>query len=118
MEEWIDTSEASQLSNLPVETIRVLIRRYQVAAHKRGGRFWISKQSLLQYLASDRQAATILDTPNASPDAVPSMQTTDTLSPQAPGIDFAAAYEVLIHAYIRLRMTETHTTHADERPTS
>ena len=56
MADWITTEEATQLSGYSDQYIRRLIRQEKLTAEKKGGQFWINKQSLLDYIQAAQEA--------------------------------------------------------------
>jgi hypothetical protein len=56
MHEWIDTEEASQLSGYNVVYLRTLLRDKKIASKKRGGAYWVDKQSLLDFVSAASDA--------------------------------------------------------------
>lgn len=50
MAEWIDTEEAALISGYHVNYLRTLLRSEKVSAKKKGGAYWIDRQSLLTYM--------------------------------------------------------------------
>ena len=49
MADWITTDEASQLTGYSITYLRHLIRQNKIEAQKKGGQFWVERQSLLAY---------------------------------------------------------------------
>ena len=56
MAEWIDTEEAQQLSGYNIQYLRILLRERKIAGKKRGGAYWVDKQSLLDYITAAEEA--------------------------------------------------------------
>jgi excisionase family DNA binding protein len=50
MSDWITTEEASELSGYHVVYLRGLIRSKKIEAQKKGGSFWVKRDSLLAYM--------------------------------------------------------------------
>ena len=50
MADWITTDEAAEISGYHPEHIRRLIREKKINAEKKGGQFWINRQSLLDFI--------------------------------------------------------------------
>ena len=50
MADWITTEEAAEISGYHVVYLRGLIRRAKIKAQKKGGAYWVDRQSLLAYL--------------------------------------------------------------------
>ena len=55
MAEWIDTEEAAKISGYHIDHIRLLLREKKVGGKKKGGAYWVDKQSLLDYIAAASQ---------------------------------------------------------------
>jgi excisionase family DNA binding protein len=56
MADWIITTEASELSGYSEQYIRRLIRQKKLKAEKKGGRHWVDKQSLLDYMKAAKES--------------------------------------------------------------
>ena len=54
MADWIDTDEAAKISGYHVNYLRTLLREAKIAAKKKGGAYWIDRQSLLDYIKTAR----------------------------------------------------------------
>ncbi len=48
--DWISTTEATELSGYHPEYIRQLIRQGEIQANRKGTMYWIDRGSLLSYL--------------------------------------------------------------------
>jgi Helix-turn-helix domain len=57
MAEWIDTEEAAQISGYHVNYLRTLLREEKISAKKKGGSYWIDRQSLLDYIRAAQTSA-------------------------------------------------------------
>jgi excisionase family DNA binding protein len=55
MADSITTDEAVTLSGYNLEYIRRLIRNKKIEAEKKGGHYWVSRQSLMDYLATNKE---------------------------------------------------------------
>lgn len=47
--EYLSTDEASELTGYSVQYLRRLIRKKNIVAIKKGGRFWVEVESLMAY---------------------------------------------------------------------
>ena len=56
MADWITTEEAAQISGYHLEYIRRIIRGKRIRAEKKGGQFWVDRQSLLEYLEAAKES--------------------------------------------------------------
>lgn len=54
MTDWITTDEAAEISGYHIDHIRLLLRQKKVAAKKKGGAYWVDRQSLFDYLTTAR----------------------------------------------------------------
>jgi excisionase family DNA binding protein len=54
MADWITTDEAAEISGYSVAHLRDLLRQKKIKAEKRGGHYWIYRDSILEYI---REAA-------------------------------------------------------------
>ena len=50
MADWITTDEARDISGYNIAYLRELIRKDKIGAQKKGGAYWVDKQSLLKYI--------------------------------------------------------------------
>ncbi|MCL4552329.1 MAG: helix-turn-helix domain-containing protein [Candidatus Marsarchaeota archaeon] len=55
MADWITTEEAREISGYNVAYLRELIRTEKITAQKKGGAYWVDKQSLLAYIDAAKQ---------------------------------------------------------------
>lgn len=67
MAEWIDTSEAQQLSGYSIYHLRHLLREKKILGKKKGGAYWIDKASLDAYLAEAARSGDARTGPKSSP---------------------------------------------------
>lgn len=56
MADWITTDEAHEMSGYNVAYLRELIRTEKITAQKKGGAYWVDKQSLLAYMEAAKKA--------------------------------------------------------------
>ena len=50
MADWITTDEAAEISGYHVVYLRELIRNKKIEAEKKGGSFWVKRESLMTYM--------------------------------------------------------------------
>jgi excisionase family DNA binding protein len=50
MADWITTDEAAEISGYNIQHLRALIREQKIKADKKGGQYWVDRQSLSDYL--------------------------------------------------------------------
>ncbi|MCL5996223.1 MAG: helix-turn-helix domain-containing protein [Chloroflexi bacterium] len=56
MADWITTDEASQITGYSLAHLRDLLRQKKIKAEKRGGHYWIDRNSILEYAQKAAQA--------------------------------------------------------------
>lgn len=56
MSDWITTDEAVELSGYNIQYVRELVRDKKIKAQKKGGSYWVDKQSLLDYIAVAKES--------------------------------------------------------------
>ena len=56
MTNWITSAEATAISGFNSDYLRRLIRTWRIAAEKKGGHYWIDRQSLLDYLKDGQKS--------------------------------------------------------------
>ena len=56
MAEWITTDEASLLSGYSIQYLRFLLREKKIIGEKKGGSYWIKRDSLVVYMTSATHA--------------------------------------------------------------
>ncbi|NJM40356.1 MAG: hypothetical protein HC853_06105 [Anaerolineae bacterium] len=122
MADWLTTKEAVQQSGLTINHIRQLIRSKVIVAEKKGGHYWVNRESLwthlnpqikVQEVASN--SLPIASTANFAADdknkVTQALQAyyPHTQPPPLPkkGFDLATAYRHLINAYLRVVMEES-----------
>ncbi len=57
MTEWLTVPEAALLSGYHANHLRRLIRSSEIKAQKRGGRWWVDKESVEAYIAAASDAS-------------------------------------------------------------
>ena len=55
--DWISTTEAAELSGYNPEYIRRLIRAGKIKVTQKGMRFWVDRDSFLEYVRQSRTAS-------------------------------------------------------------
>jgi excisionase family DNA binding protein len=56
MSDWLTTDEAVEISGYNLQYVRELVRDKKIKAVKKGGSYWVDKQSLLDYIAAAKES--------------------------------------------------------------
>jgi excisionase family DNA binding protein len=56
MSDWLTTDEAVEISGYNLQYVRELIRDKKIKAVKKGGSYWVDRQSLLDYIAAAKES--------------------------------------------------------------